>query len=273
MELGALITLEDDLAEKMKTLTQMGLYTCQLCSYDVEGYTKEGADFVRRTAQEWGVKITAFWCGGALEGPCVWNFYEGPVTIGLVPTAYRAKRLENLKKGSDFASMMGVSDVITHVGFLPEPPCCTQYCEVVAALKVAAEHCKKNGQYFLFETGQETPVTLRRTIEDVGTDNLGINLDPANLIMYGKANPVDALDVFGRYVRGVHAKDGEYPTDGKNLGQEKPLGQGKVNFPKLIAKLKSLGYDGALSIEREISGDQQRRDIEMAKELLENLIK
>ena len=79
---------------------------------------------------------------------------------------------------------------------------------------------------------------------------MGINLDPANLILYGKSNPIDALDVFGEYVRDVHAKDGCYPTDGKNLGKEMPLGTGKVNFPAFIKKLKEIGYDKTLTIER-----------------------
>ena len=134
-----------------------------------------------------------------------------------------------------------------------------------------ASYCKKNGQYFLFETGQETPVTLLRTIEDVGTGNLGINIDPANLLMYGKANPTDALDVFGKYVRGVHGKDGEYPTNGRHLGAEKPMGEGRVNFPVFIAKLKEIGYDGAITIEREIEGEEQIRDIINAKALLEGI--
>jgi sugar phosphate isomerase/epimerase len=102
--------------------------------------------------------------------------------------------------------------------------------------------------------------------------NLGINLDPANLLMYGKANPVDALDVFGAYVCGVHAKDGEYPTNGRELGMEKPLGQGRVNFPALIDRLTALGYSGALTIEREISGEQQIADIRLGKTFLEGLI-
>ena len=90
--------------------------------------------------------------------------------------------------------------------------------------------------------------------------------------MYGKGNPVDALDVFGKYVRDVHAKDGLYPTDGKNLGKETPLGEGKVNFPLLVKRLKDIGYDGALTIEREISGDKQIEDIMKAKKILEELI-
>ena len=101
---------------------------------------------------------------------------------------------------------------------------------------------------------------------------MGINLDPANLIMYGKANPVDALEVFGEYVRGIHGKDGMYPTDGHSLGAEVPLGQGKVNYPAFVAKLKEIGYEGDITIEREISGEEQKKDIIMAKEVLDKLI-
>ena len=92
------------------------------------------------------------------------------------------------------------------------------------------------------------------------------------MILYGKANPIDALDVFGEYVRDVHAKDGCYPTNGRELGAEKPLGEGKVNFPRFIARLKEIGYDGPLTIEREISGEQQKKDILLAKKMLEELI-
>ena len=113
---------------------------------------------------------------------------------------------------------------------------------------------------------------MLRTIEEVGTENLGINLDTANLILYGKANPVDALDVFGKYVRNTHMKDGFYPTDGMHLGKEVPIGQGKADFPAVIAKLKALGYAGPLNIEREISGEQQIKDILAAKTYLEALL-
>ncbi|MDL2234298.1 sugar phosphate isomerase/epimerase, partial [Ruminococcaceae bacterium OttesenSCG-928-L11] len=140
------------------------------------------------------------------------------------------------------------------------------------SLRTVAEHLKKNGQNFLLETGQETPVTLLRVIEDIGTGNVFINLDPANLIMYGKANPVDALDVIGKYVRGVHAKDGVYPTNGRSLGDEVALGEGKANFPQLVKGLHAYGYTGSLTIEREISGEQQTKDILMAKEKLEGYI-
>jgi sugar phosphate isomerase/epimerase len=158
------------------------------------------------------------------------------------------------------------------VGFIPENPNDPAYLGVTAALRDVLACCRKNGQKLLFETGQETPVTLLRLMEDLGKQDLGINLDPANLLLYGKANPIDALDVFGKYVLDVHAKDGEYPVDGRNLGEEKPLGKGRVNFPRFIARLKELGYDGPITIEREISGEQQRKDILEAIEFLKGLI-
>ena len=138
--------------------------------------------------------------------------------------------------------------------------------------KDVAEHLKKNEQYLLFETGQETPVTMLRCFEKVGSDNLGVNLDTANLILYGKANPVDALDVFGKYVMNIHAKDGNYPTNGHDLGMEVQIGKGKVDFRALFQKLYELGYDSYVTIEREISGEQQIKDIRESKKYLQNMI-
>ncbi len=273
MKLGVLINLHDkteSIDHKFETVKNYGFDSCQLCCWDMSCYTDEIADEVNAACKAHGVTISTFWAGWS--GPIKWNFYDGPCTLGLVPSSYRDVRIRELKAGSDFAKKLGVKNVATHMGYLPENPCTEQYHEVVCAIRSVAEKCKENDQYLLFETGQETPVTLRRTIEDVGTDNLGINLDPANLILYGKANPVDALDVFGEYVRDVHAKDGCYPTNGRNLGKEMPLGEGKVNFPALVKRLKEVGYDGPLTIEREISGEEQARDIKKAKELLEELI-
>ena len=99
-----------------------------------------------------------------------------------------------------------------------------------------------------------------------------MNFDAANLILYGKANPVDALDILGPLVQGVHAKDGLYPTGPRELGREVPIGQGKVNFPAFIKRLKEVGYRGPLTIEREISGAKQAEDIRASKAYLENLL-
>lgn len=270
MKLGVIVPLSENIHDEFKNLRGMDFKCCQVVCWNMDLFTDEIADKVLSAAKEFDIEITALWCGWS--GPRVWNFQEGPATLGLVPVTYRHARIMDLKKGSDFAKKIGVTNVVTHAGFLPENPNTTEFTDVVCAIRDVANYCKKNDQYFLFETGQETPVTLRRTIECVGTENLGINLDPANLILYGKANPVDALEVFGEYVRNVHGKDGMYPTDGNKLGKETPIGEGKVNYPAFIAKLKEIGYNGPIIIEREISGEQQIADIKKAKEYLETLI-
>lgn len=272
MKIGIMVQLfeENDVARKFADLKSMGLASCQLVIWDRALLCEAVAQNVNAAAEQYGVEISAFWCGW--EGPRVWDFYDGQATLGLVPEAYRFKRLEMLLEGSDFAKKIGVNHFVTHAGYMPENPYDAKYPEIIAALKVIAKRCQDNGQHFLFETGQETPVTLKRVIADIGYDNLGVNLDPANLICYGKANPVDALDVFGEYVMGVHGKDALYPTDGRHLGAEMPLGQGKVDYPRFIARLKEIGYDGPITIEREISGERQKQDILLAKELLEQLI-
>ena len=270
MHVGVIVRLCDTIEEEIKKVRDYGLKSIQLVNWDMSLYTKELADRTLAACGQYGVAISSVWAG--YSGPKVWDLVSGPLTLGLLPEAYRSQRVEDLKRGSDFAALLGVDQVITHVGFIPENPNEVAYNGMVCALREVAVYMQKKGQKFLFETGQETPVTMLRCFEDIGTDNLGVNLDPANLMMYGKANPVDALDVIGKYVMDVHAKDGCYPTCGRKLGVETPLGEGKTDYPRFVARLKELGYDGPLTIEREISGEKQVADILMAKEILEKLI-
>jgi len=270
MKIGVLIPLNDNIEKEFEKVNALGITSCQLCCWREELLTDENAERVKEASKKYNVEISTFWCGW--KGPSVWDFYDGPLTLGLVPPAYRCERMREIMRGSDFAKKINVLNIATHVGFIPETPNTQEYQSLVCDLRYLVNYIKENGQYFLFETGQETPVTLRRMIEDIGTDNLGINLDPANLILYGKANPIDALEIIGDLVRDVHGKDGCYPTDGKNLGKETPLGKGMVNYEKFVAKLKKIGYDKTITIEREISGEEQIRDIKEAKKYLEKLI-
>lgn len=275
MKLGVFIQLAkdgklQDMRTEFQKLHDYGFTACQINCSGFFPLSDEEAAYIRSASEKFGVEITALWWGWS--GPAKWNFTEGPATLGIVPTAYRFQRLRELMHGADIAAKLGVSDIITHMGFIPENPNTTEYREVVAAIRYLAEYCKNQNQWVLFETGQETPVTLLRTIEEVGTENLGINLDTANLILYGKSNPVDALDVFGKYVRNTHMKDGLYPTDGMRLGKQVAIGEGKVDFKGVITKLKEANYQGPLIIEREISGEQQMKDILAAKTYLEALL-
>jgi sugar phosphate isomerase/epimerase len=148
-----------------------------------------------------------------------------------------------------------------------------RYYGVIAILRYIVRACKQKGICFLFETGQETPVTLLRYIEELGADNVGINMDTANLILYGKANSADAISVFGKYVMDTHIKDGFYPTEGKNLGKEVKVGEGFANIPEVVKRLNEVGYTGNYIIEREIKGEQQTKDIVDTLGRLRNFIK
>ena len=257
--------------EKFQQAKDLGMQSCQISNYDPALYTDEKAAEILDALKKTDFKISAFWAGWS--GPKIWNFTDGPSTIGIVPPAYRGHRIKELEMASEFAEKIGVTDIATHVGFIPENPDSTLFAETVSALKHLAKVYKKRGQNFLFETGQETPTTLLRTIQAIGTDNVGINLDTANVILYGRGNPVDALDVFGKYVMDTHIKDGFFPTDGMYLGRECRAGDGKANIPTVVKKLLTeYNYEGPFTIEREISGDQQTVDIIHAKKLIEDAI-
>lgn len=251
-ELGLLIKLDcqENIEKLLKRVVDLGFKTCQVSTYVPELYTKENADLINKYCMEFGVRVTLLWAGW--PGKCKWNFVGGPSTIGLVPLAVRDERVGIMKKASDFARLIGVDRIATHAGFIPENMDDPLYVSLVNALKDVASYCKANGQYFCFETGQETPVTLLRTIQDIGYDNVGINLDPANLVMYGKGNAIDSLKVLGKYLLGVHVKDGKYPTNGRELGIEVPIGKGDVDMPRLLEKIRELGYEEPLTIEIEL---------------------
>lgn len=272
MKIGVCVQFDGngDMSKKFSSIKSEGFDNCQLISWRPELWTDENAEIINKLTKDNKITVSAFWCGW--EGPCEWNFYEGQKTIGLVPPEYRKMRIKNLCDGADFAKKIGVENVVTHMGFIPEDPYDPRFVPFCDAVRQVADHLKKNNQYLLFETGQETPVTMLRCFETVDRDNLAVNLDTANLILYGKANPVDALDVFGKYVRNIHAKDGFYPTNGHYLGNEVRIGDGKVDFDALFKKLNELGYNSFVTIEREIDGEQQTEDIRYANKYLKSAI-
>ena len=269
LEIGVLVGLVAEPDEEIRRVAELGLSSCQIVTWKPELYNEQVGEALMASAEAHGVRISTLWAG--YPGKMAWNFLEGPATIGLVPPGTRAMRVEALIQAARFAARFELGSITTHVGFLPEDPKDPLFQGTLEALGQVVAVCREVGVEFRFETGQETPVTLLRTIERLGRDGLGVNLDTANLILYGKANPLDALDVFGPYVRDTHIKDGLYPTDGDHLGREVPVGQGKVDFPGVIARLKGLGYTGPLTIEREISGTEQDRDIRAAIEYLRPL--
>lgn len=269
--LGIMTGIGTDPEAAMAKVHSLGMHTCQI---DSDLLSDEMLDRLGDALNKYNIAVTAMGTDG--PGPYIYNFYDGPLTLGLIPRTYRGQRLVKLKKYSDQIKKLNVPAIRIHAGFVPEDPNSELYWESVEALRDIVSHCKQNGQDFLYETGTESPTTLLRAMKDVGLDgplsNQGANLDTANLILYDKANPLDALDVIGPYVKNTHAKDGLYPTGTRELGKEVAIPHGKVDFPKIIAKLKELNYQGPITIEREISGPGQLEDVKRERDYLKKLI-
>lgn len=272
IKVGVQIRANPEIYEQIKFARSMGFDNTQLLVWDMSLYTDAFADEVNRACRDFDFKITGLWCGWFKTGKFAYpEMYE---TIGFVPVATRHQRMLDMLKGAEFARKIGVRDIITHMGFLPDDPNDEDRLGAMVTIKHICKTIAPYGQRFLFETGEELPVSLMQFIKSIGEENIGINLDPANMMINGRGNSYDSLCLFAPYVFGFHAKDAVYPVGDEPKGHEVMVGKGQANFPKLIDKLTEIGYDGYLSIEREIQeGDQRNAEIIETKKYLERLIK
>lgn len=262
-----------ELETQFEQAKRLGFTNVQISMWQMEHLNAEHAKQTKALLEKYGLVCTELWCGWTK--PAYWDFRNGPSSLGLVPTEYRFLRLQDLLKGAAYARELGVTDVITHLGFIPQDPTDHNYVGLIHALKHLTTELKAHGQFFSFETGQETPLVVRRCIEDVGAENIGVNYDPGNLLIYGNGNPVDGLDLLGDYVRSVHAKDATYPKSGYEPGEETVMGEGQVDMAALIQKLKDHGFSRVMSIEHERKGipeEQKEAEILHAKQYLQKLL-
>src|SRR5260370_23073403 len=197
-------------------------------------------------------------------------------TVGFIPPATRAEREKRTLECSDFAAAVGAPSVATHIGFVPEDSSDADYVAVRGMVRRVCDHAAARNQTFALETGQEPAKTLLHFFKDAGRENLRINFDPANMILYGTGDPIEALGVLAEHVVSVHCKDGDWPPKGipGALGAEKPLAQGAVAMARFVGKLKQIGYKNPLNIEGEGVPDHQQklRDIKMGVGLLQRLL-
>jgi sugar phosphate isomerase/epimerase len=196
-------------------------------------------------------------------------------TVGFIPPSTRNAREQRTLQVSDFAKLVGADSIACHIGCVPEDREHPDYIGVRDTVRRVCDYAAKNGQTFALETGQEPAKILLEFLEDVGRPNLKINFDPANLILYGSGDPIEALKIVGHLVVSVHAKDGDWPPKGVPgaLGTERPLGQGSVGMERFVATLREIGYTGPLNVEREVENQAERlRDMKMGLELLRRIV-
>lgn len=269
MAIGVMLGVGEDPRESIQKVLDVGVTNAQMGRPGDEWLKPEKAKELKKLAKQMGVTITTVFCG--FDGESYDDIPTVQKTVGFVPKAPRKARVKKAKEIADFAKVLGVKVVAAHVGFVPEDRRDPEYRAIVRTVRAFADYLAKSKQKLSLETGQETGPCLLRFIEDIRRPNVKVNFDPANMILYGTGGPIEALKLVGKLVVGVHAKDGVGPTKKNQLGTETPLGKGEVGIKRFIQTLIDLKYKGPLTIEREITGPQQKKDIIKARKLLERI--
>jgi sugar phosphate isomerase/epimerase len=272
--IGVFASVDAGLGVHLDVAKELGIPTVQVHSPHAATRTKEAATQFLGQCQAAGITITCVF--GGFEGESYADIPTTVRTVGLVPASTRAPRAQEMKEISDFTKLLGCGAVGMHIGFVPSDRKSEDYLALLHTTRDLLDHVAKNGQNLHLETGQETAEHLLEFIHDVDRANLFINFDPANMILYGTGNPIEALKKIGHLVRSVHCKDAKWAAEsirGQEWGSEVALGEGDVGMETYLQTLKAIGYHGPLTIEREIAHDRerQRKDIGTAAALLQKL--
>jgi sugar phosphate isomerase/epimerase len=260
--IGVFTSVDAGLGVQLPVAKELGVSTIQLHAPSRLSRTPENARRFAERLSDYGIRLTCVF--GGFEGESYADIPTVQRTVGLVPPATRAARLQEMKEIADFAKLLGCSAVALHLGFIPHDTALPLYREVVDVTRELCDYCQRNEQTLHLETGQETADGLLQFIRDVNRPNLFVNFDPANMILYGTGEPIAALRKVGPYVRSVHCKDALWANrPGQEWGQEVPLGEGQVGIENYLRTLAEIGYFGPLTIEREIPQEPERQKAEI----------
>jgi len=271
--IGVFASIDAGLGVRLEVVRELGIKTIQLHTPHKESRTEKNAQAFTQKLKEYGITVTAVFLG--YDGETYETIARTAETVGLVPEKTRAARLAESFEIADFAATLGVAAIGGHIGFVPHNRNSSEYKSIVQTIQTLCEHLRGNNQTLHLETGQEAADALMTFINDVGTPNLFINFDPANLILYGIGKPLEALQTVASKVRSVHCKDATATTGtpGVDWGREVPFGKGEVNAEQFLRILHEIGYKGPLTIEREIPAEPERQKAEIgqAVKLIEEL--
>ena len=184
-------------------------------------------------------------------------------TGGIVPDETWETNWANIRKTVPIAESLGLNLVTFHAGFLPEEPDAPSYEKLIDRLRMIADAFAAPGIDLAFETGQEDAATLKGLLDRLDKANIGVNFDPANMILYAKGDPVESVRALTGYLKGVHIKDAVPTETPGEWGAEVVVGTGAVDWPAFFAALDEGNFAGYLGIERE-AGDDRVGDIRTA---------
>ena len=275
--IGVFASVDAGLGVQLDVARDLGVTTIHLHTPRPESRTAKRIDEFCRQLDDLAITVTCVF--GGFEGESYADIPTVGRTVGLVPAETRAERTTELKSIADFARQLGVDVVGVHIGCVPHDSNDATYRDVLAATRDVCDHCASLHQALHLETGQEPADVLLKFLHDVDRSNLFVNFDPANMILYGVGEPLEALEQLGPHVRSVHCKDATWSDrPGETWGEEVPLGEGDVGFEDYLRTLQSIGYTGPLTIEREIPQEAARqkaeigRAVSLLKELKRKLI-
>ncbi len=272
--IGVFASIDAGLGVKLEVARDLGVHTIHLHTPHAGSRTPQRAAEFKKRLADLGITITCVFAG--FEGESYADIPTVKRTVGLMPLETRAARTAELRAIADFARELDVDVVGIHLGFVPHDKSDPDYPTMIELTRGVCDHCKRNRQALHLETGQEPVDVLIQFLDDVERDNLFVNFDPANMILYGAGEPIPALEKLGARVRSIHCKDATWSErPGETWGAEVPLGEGDVDMGAFLKTLKKIGYAGPLTIEREIpqEPDRQKAEIGRAIELLERLKK
>ncbi|MGI4756224.1 MAG: sugar phosphate isomerase/epimerase family protein [Janthinobacterium lividum] len=266
MEIGLMFWAEDMATATLDKVRGYGLRNGQLGLGPNIDLAKALPDW-QAVQPSSGIVLTAAVC--SYEGEDYSNLQRVHESVGFTTPKYRAERIARTKAIAAFANELGLKAVSCHIGFIPADPAEHLYAELIEVTRDICDDLAARGQNFVLETGQESAAVLLGFFSDVDRTNLKVNFDPANIVLYGSGDPVEALVLLRPYILSVHCKDGTLPASEGSLGHECGLGDGEVDFPSFLAQLKSMGYTGPLTIEREEPDEAQKSaDVRTAIERL-----
>jgi sugar phosphate isomerase/epimerase len=270
--IGVFASLDAGLGVRWEVIEKLGVPTIQLHAPSAAHRSGQSVQSLRRQLQQFNVELTCVF--GGFDGESYADIPTVQRTVGLVPPSTRAARLREMCEIADFAHQLDCHVLGLHIGFIPHDTHDPLFQSIVQVTRQLCDHLAKQDQWLHLETGQETADGLLQFIRAVERSNLAINFDPANMILYGTGEPIEALRKVAPHVRSVHCKDGTWSDQpGVTWGREVPLGSGQVNIAKYLQTLHEIGYRGPLTIEREIPEEPQRQlqEIGDAVSLLTNL--
>lgn len=192
------------------------------------------------------------------------------VTGGIAPDSTWEENRRNIQALVPIAEQLGLSLATFHAGFLPHDESDPAYAKLTQRLREVADIFGERGLTLGLETGQETAPALLELLEKLDRPNIGVNFDPANMVLYDKGDPIDAVITLAPWIRQVHIKDGIRTKVPGTWGEEVVAGTGDVDWPLFFATLDKIGYTGDLCIERE-AGTQRVADIVAARVMVEGI--